>query len=116
MTNWESARKALGIKEEQCTVYKVDGRRRTLTKSAAIRASLKKLASELDGPCECARGDSVTPGYSCGCVERRDKMIARMTPVAKALPASREEWERRIRAYQEAGFLDDSIWEEKPQK
>jgi len=46
--------------------------------------------------------------------ERREKMIDRMTPIAKALPASRDEWERRIAQYQEACFLDDSIWEVKP--
>lgn len=41
-------------------------------------------------------------------------MITRMTPLAKTLPASREEWDRRIAQYQEACFLDDSIWEVKP--
>ena len=33
-----------------------------------------------------------------------------MTPIAKALPASRAEWDRRIAQYREACFLDDAIW------
>ena len=48
MKNWESVRDALGIKEEQRTVYKVEGRRARLTKDAAIREGLKALAAELD--------------------------------------------------------------------
>ncbi len=113
MTDWESVRTALGIKEEQRSVYTVEGRRARLTKDAAIREGLKALAARLDGECECGKGDSVTPDYDCGCHERRDKMIDRMTPIAKALPATKDEWERRILQYQEACFLDDSIWEVK---
>ena len=102
MKDWESVRKALGIKEEQRIVYKVEGRRARLTKDAAIREGLKALAARLDSECECSKGDSVTPDYYCGCHERREKMIDRMTPLAKTLPASRDEWERRIAQYQEA--------------
>ena len=114
MKDWKAVRDALGIKEEQRTVYKVEGRRARLTKDAAIREGLKALAARLDSECECSKGDSVTPDYYCGCHERREQMIDRMTPIAKALPASRDEWERRIAQYQEACFLDDSIWEVKP--
>ena len=114
MTNWAAVRDALGIKEEQRTVYKVEGRRARLTKDSAIREGLKALAEELDGDCECDKGDEVTPDYDCGCHERREQMISRMTPIAKALPATKDEWERRILQYQEACFLDDSIWEAKP--
>ena len=110
MKNWEAVRDALGIKEEQRTVYKVEGRRARLTKDAAIREGLKALAAELDPDCECSKGDEVTPEYYCGCQERREQMIDRMTPLAKALPASREEWDRRIAQYREACFLDDGIW------
>lgn len=113
MTDWESVRTALGIKEEQRTVYKVEGRRARLTKDSAIREGLKALATRLDSECECDKGDSVTPDYDCGCHERREQMIARMTPIAKALPATKDEWERRIAQYQKACFLDDSIWEVK---
>jgi hypothetical protein len=42
MTNWAAVRDALGIKEEQRTVYKVKGRRARLTKDAAIREGFKK--------------------------------------------------------------------------
>lgn len=115
MKDWESVRKALGIKEEQRTVYKVEGRRARLTKDSAIREGLKALAARLDGECECSKGDSVTPDYYCGCHERREQMIARMTPIAKALPASKPKWDRMIMMYQEAGFLDDSIWEVEPE-
>ena len=116
MKDWESVRTALGIKEEQRTVYKVEGRRARLTKDAAIREGLKALAEELDGDCNCSAPEPAVgyPGDDCGCHERREQMITRMTPLAKTLPASREEWERRIAQYQEACFLDDSIWEEKP--
>jgi len=110
MSNWEAVRDALGIKEERRTVYKVKGRRARLTKDAAIREGLKAIAADLDGECTCDKGDSVTPDYDCGCYERREKMIDRMTPLAKALPASREEWDRRIAQYREACFLDDGIW------
>ena len=110
MTNWAAVRDALGIKEEQRTVYKVEGRRARLTKDSAIREGLKALAEDLDGACECDKGDDVTPDYDCGCHERREQMITRMTPLAKALPASREEWDRRIAQYREACFLDDAIW------
>ena len=104
MTNWAAVRDALGIKEEQRTVYKVEGRRARLTKDAAIREGLKALAEGLDGECECSASNY------CGCHERREQMITRMTPLAKALPASRDEWERRIAQYREACFLDDGIW------
>ena len=114
MTDWESVRTALGLKEEQRTVYKVEGRRARLTKDAAIREGLKALAARLDSECECSKGDSVTPDYDCGCHERREKMIDRMTPIVKAMPASKAKWDRMILMYQEAGFLDDSIWEVKP--
>ena len=110
MTNWAAVRDALGIKEEQRTVYKVEGRRARLTKDSAIREGLKALAEELDGDCECDKGDAVTPDYDCGCHERREQMITRMTPLARGLPASQSEWERRIAQYREAGFLDDAIW------
>ena len=109
-TNWAAVRDALRIKEEQRTVYKVEGRRARLTKDAAIREGLKALAEELDGDCECDKGDAVTPDYDCGCHERREQMIARMTPLAKSLPASKEAWDRRVAAYREACFLDDGIW------
>ena len=69
MTNWEAVRDALGIKEEQRRVYKVEGRRARLTKDSAIREGLKALAEELDGDCECDKGDEVTPDYDCGCHE-----------------------------------------------
>ena len=115
MKDWESVRKALGIKEEQRIVYKVEGRRARLTKDAAIREGLNALAARLDSECECSKGDSVTPDYDCGCHERREQMIARMTPIAKALPASKPKWDRMIMMYQEAGFLDDSIWEVMPE-
>ncbi len=115
MTDWESVRTALGVKEEQRTVYKVEGRRARLTKDAAIREGLKALAARLDGECECSKGDSVTPDYDCGCHERREKMIDRMTPIVKAMPASKAKWDRMILMYQEAGFLDDSIWEVEPE-
>ena len=114
MTNWEAVRDALGIKEEQRTVYKVEGRRARLTKDAAIREGLKALAEELDRECDCLRSDHVTPYYDCGCHERREQMITRMTPIAKGLPASQSEWDRRIAQYREACFLDDAIWEVKP--
>lgn len=114
MRDWESVRKALGIKEEQRTVYKVEGRRARLTKDAAIREGLKALAARLDGECECSKGDSVTPDYYCGCHERREQMISRMTPIVKAMPASKAKWDRMIMMYQEAG-LDDSIWEVEPE-
>ena len=109
-TNWAAVRDALGITEEQRTVYKVEGRRARLTKDSAIREGLKALAEELDGDCECDKGDEVTPDYDCGCHERREQMISRMAPLAKALPASRAEWDRRIVQYREAGFLNDVIW------
>ncbi len=115
MKDWKAVREALGIKEEQRTVYKVEGRRARLTKDAAIREGLKALAARLDGECECSKGDSVTPDYDCGCHERREKMIDRMTPIVKAMPASKAKWDRMILMYQEAGFLDDSIWEVEPE-
>lgn len=43
MKDWDAVRDALGIKEEQRTVYKVEGRRARLTKDAAIREGLKAL-------------------------------------------------------------------------
>ncbi len=115
MKDWKAVREALGIKEEQRTVYKVEGRRARLTKDAAIREGLKALAARLDGECECSKGDSVTPDYYCGCHERREQMISRMTPIVKAMPASKAKWDRMILMYQEAGFLDDSIWEVEPE-
>nr|AGC71954.1 hypothetical protein [uncultured bacterium A1Q1_fos_25] len=115
MKDWKAVREALGIKEEQRTVYKVEGRRARLTKDAAIREGLKALAARLDGECECSKGDSVTPDYYCGCHERREQMISRMTPIVKAMPASKPKWDRMIMMYQEAGFLDDSIWEVEPE-
>lgn len=115
MKDWEAVRDALGIKEEQRAVYKVDGRRARLTKDAAIREGLKALAARLDSECECSKGDSVTPDYYCGCHERREQMISRMTPIVKAMPASKAKWDRMILLYQEAGFLDDSIWEVMPE-
>ena len=115
MKDWKAVREALGIKEEQRTVYKVEGRRARLTKDAAIREGLKALAARLDGECECSKGDSVTPDYDCGCHERREKMFDRMTPIVKAMPASKAKWDRMILMYQEAGFLDDSIWEVEPE-
>jgi hypothetical protein len=42
-------------------------------------------------------------------------MISRMTPIVKAMPASKAKWDRMILMYQEAGFLDDSIWEVEPE-
>ncbi len=45
MKDWEAVRDALGIKEEQRAVYKVEGRRARLTKDAAIREGLKALAA-----------------------------------------------------------------------
>ena len=110
MTNWAAVRDALGIKEEQRTVYKVEGRRARLAKDAAMREGLKALAADLDGECECSKGNEFEPSNYCGCHERREQMIDRMTPIAKALPASREEWDRRIAQYREACFLDDGIW------
>ena len=112
MKNWHAVRDALGITEEQRTVYKVAGRRARLTKDAAIREGLKAIAAQLDADCECSKGDEVTPAYYCGCQERREQMIDRMTPIAKALPASHNEWDRRIAQYREACFLDDGIWTE----
>lgn len=110
MTNWAAVRQTLGIKEEQRTVYKVEGRRARLTKDAAIREGLKALAAELDGECECSKGNEFEPSNDCGCHERREQMIDRMTPIAKALPSSKAEWDRRIAQYREACFLDDGIW------
>ncbi len=79
------------------------------------RRHLRALAARLDGECECSKGDSVTPDYYCGCHERREQMIARMTPIVKAMPTSKAKWDRMILMYQEAGFLDDSIWEVEPE-
>ena len=112
MKDWVAVRDALGIKEEQRTVYKVEGRRARLTKDAAIREGLKALAEGLDGECDCSAPEPSVgyPGSDCGCHERREQMITRMTPLAKALPASQSEWERRIAQYREACFLDDGIW------
>lgn len=112
MKDWHAVRDALGIKEEQRTVYKVEGRRARLTKDAAIREGLKALAAELDADCECSKGTEFEPSSYCGCHERREQMIDRMTPIVKALPASKAEWDRRIAQYREACFLDDGIWTE----
>lgn len=110
LKNWDAVKKELGIEEVQRTVYKVKGRKTRLTKNAAINEGLKQLANRLDGPCQCDRGDEITPPSYCGCYERKEKMVERMTPLAKALPKSQTEWDSKIKAYEEACFLDDSIW------
>ena len=113
LKNWAAVMKELGIEEVQRTVYKVKGRKARLTKDAAINEGLKQLANRLDGPCQCGMGDEITPPDYCGCYERKEKMVERMLPLAKALPASLIEWNAKIKAYEEAGYLDDGIWSNK---
>jgi len=110
LKNWAAVMKELGIEEVHRVTYKVKGRNGRLTKNAAIIDGLKELAVRLDGPCQCGRGDE--PDY-CGCHERKEKMVERMLPLAKALPASLTEWNAKIKAYEEAGYLDDGIWSNK---
>lgn len=58
MQDWEAVRNALGIEEEQRTVYKVEGRRARLTKDSAIREGLKALAARLQRYEQYLREDS----------------------------------------------------------
>ena len=70
------------------------GKRGFLTKDAAIRDAIKGITRQLD-QCLCDVGDDVTPAHYCGCRERKKEMIDVLTPIAKRLPESQEEWEEK---------------------
>lgn len=110
ITRWESIKKELSIIEVPRIVYKVQGKKARLTKDSAILEALKKLAKELDGECQCSKGDDITPPDFCGCYDRRNKFIERMTPIVKQLPTSLPLWNTMINLYKNADFLDDSVW------
>ena len=97
--NWTAMADALDITTEMRPVYRA-GKRGFLTKDAAIRDAIKGIARKLD-QCLCDSGDSDftvgrgTPPYYCGCQERIEEMIDVLTPIAKRLPDSQAEWEKK---------------------
>lgn len=91
--NWSALSEALDISTEMRPVYRA-GKRGFLTKDAAIRDAIKGITRQLD-QCLCDVGDDVTPAHYCGCQDRIAEMIDVLTPIAKRLPESQEEWEEK---------------------
>ena len=91
--NWSALSEALDITTETRPVYRA-GKRAFLTQDAASRDAIKDIARQLD-QCLCEVGADVTPAHYCGCQERIEEMIDVLTPIAKRLPDSQAEWEKK---------------------
>ncbi len=110
-TKWDEISKTLGIVAEKRTVYRAaQGRRARLTKETALMDALKAKARELDGKCQCSRGDSVTPADYCGC---RDRILAYadlMFPVARMLPVSADKLAEMLSPDAYAAYWESNNW------